>query len=526
MIKRIISAVCIAIFIAVQTAVFAAAEDIPTVIEDIFAYDMASRNADSYFDDLEYSGSWLPYCYIRMYGTDGSQEYISSVKSYADSLMGSDGFVKPTDLQKAAIMLSLTGECSQQLINKAVYLNENFERQGINAYIWGLIALNCTSLPEPENAINTDISIIEYILSCQLSDGGFALMGDTADCDITASVILSLLPHKDNENVSAALDKAFAALDSVRLENGGYTSMGIENCESSAQAIMAFCADNRRQQLQESGTLDALLAYRSDDGGFSHILGGKSNGIATAQACMALTAYQMGEIFSANPPAKDQTSQQSPTTESPVPPTAPDAPNTPDKPDTAISGGAIKGIICAVSVTAAAVFLIIFFVRGRKNRTYIAVAVILSVISVAVMLSDIKSADEYYSDTSQNGDIYATISVNASNISPQDGNTTSVTLSEGFIMPAYSVSLNDGATAFDALAAACKEQQIRLDYTGTSYGIYIKGIGGIYEFDHGSTSGWLYRVNGEIPSVSAAAYHLKSGDIVEFIYTCTLGDVQ
>ncbi len=525
MIKRIISAVCIAIFIAVQTAVCAAAEDISAVVENIFAYDMANRNADSYFDDLEYSGSWLPYCYIRLNGTDGSQGYISSVKSYADSLMSSDGFVKPTDLQKAAITLSLTGECSQQLINEAVYLNENFERQGINAYIWGLIALNCTSLPEPENAINTDTSIIEYILSRQLSDGGFALMGDTSDCDITASVILSLLPHKDNGNVSAALDKAFAALDSIRLENGGYTSMGIENCESSAQAIIAFCADNRRHQLQESGTLNALIAYRNDDGGFSHIPGGNSNGIATAQACMALTAYQTGEIFGANPPANDQATQQSPTTEIPAPQITPDAPDKPDEPDTAISGDAIKGIICAMLVTAAAVFLIIFFVKGRKNRAYIAVAVILAVVSVAVMFLDIKTADEYYSVTSENGDINITISVDISNI-PQDDNAGTQTLSDGFVIPAYSISLSNGATAFGALAAACKEQQIRLDYTGTSYGVYIKGIGGIYEFDHGSTSGWLYRVNGEIPSVSAAAYHLKSGDTVEFVYTCTLGDVQ
>ena len=33
-------------------------------------------------------------------------------------------------------------------------------------------------------------------------------------------------------------------------------------------------------------------------------------------------------------------------------------------------------------------------------------------------------------------------------------------------------------------------------------GAYIEGIGNLYEFDCGSVSGWMYRVNGEFPKIS------------------------
>lgn len=54
---------------------------------------------------------------------------------------------------------------------------------------------------------------------------------------------------------------------------------------------------------------------------------------------------------------------------------------------------------------------------------------------------------------------------------------------------------------------------------------YVKSIGGLAEYDCGAQSGWLYKVNGELPNVSCKYYTLKAGDRVEFAYTCTKGDV-
>ena len=54
---------------------------------------------------------------------------------------------------------------------------------------------------------------------------------------------------------------------------------------------------------------------------------------------------------------------------------------------------------------------------------------------------------------------------------------------------------------------------------------YVRMIGGLSEFDCGAYSGWMYKVNGVLPSVSTKSYPLKDRDKVEFVYTCKMGDV-
>lgn len=80
-----------------------------------------------------------------------------------------------------------------------------------------------------------------------------------------------------------------------------------------------------------------------------------------------------------------------------------------------------------------------------------------------------------------------------------------------------------GETAFDALKRATDDNGIALSYRQTELGVYIDGIAGLYEFDRGPLSGWMYRVNGVFPSYSAASYVLSPNDIVEWVYTIDLG---
>ena len=541
MIKRLLSAVC-AIFIAVQTALSAGAAGVTEqYLDDIFAYNMAQRGAESFFDGLEYgSNDWTAYCYIRLYGTEGAEHYASTAEEYAEGLISSDGFVKPTDMQKAAVTLSLLGSCPQRLIDEAVYLNGDFDRQGINAYIWGLIAVNCADLPAPENALNTESSIIDHLLSKQLSDGGFSLKGTAADVDITAAAIYALAPCAEgDEEVAAAVSRARQALIGLQLDGGGFSSLGIENCESAAQAMIALSADPQTASLaEESGALAAMLSYRRADGSFAHLPDGEGDSIATAQACMALTAYrcmtERGEPLFGSPPADDRSESDNPSeeptvadesavaSEEPVPVTD----NSPAPPQTShISGGQIKLIISAALLVLAAALLTAFFVGGRKKRALAAVAVLLSLLAAGAAFLDIRTADEYYADTPSGGEITVSVSVNCSAALSGEGDTTALLPLDGVMLYADGVSLAEGSTAFDGLIAAAKAQQLRVDYMGTSYGMYVSGIGGLYEFDFGSTSGWLYTVNGELPSRSAGVYLLADGDAVEFFYTTSLGSM-
>lgn len=532
MIKKYISAVCIAIFIAVQTALSASASTDSIELsgnDSIFAYNMQQRGVSHFFDGLEYgSDDWTAYCYIRTYGTKGAESYARSAKIYTDSLLASERFVKPTDLQKAAITLSLFEECSQQLIDEAVYLNRDFNKQGINAYIWGLIALNCTDLPQPENAVNTKQSLIDYILSNQLPDGGFALKGDTADTDITASAIYALLPCND-DRATAAASKAQNTLYSLQLESGGFSSMGIENCESTAQAIIALCSDNSAlEKLHNNGMISAMQKYELTDGSFSHLPYGDSNSVATAQACMALTACRImsenGELLF----GKSIANTVEPLTESIIPEaeSASRTENTPTTTNTetvALNSKQIKLIISVALLVPAAILLIVFFARRRKKKALPVISLALIIIAAATVLLDIKAPDEYYLESSS-GDITVSVYVNCSAALSDREKTSAVLPPDGILLAAENVNLAEGSTAFDALISASKASKLRIDYTGTSYGTYINGIGGLYEFDLGSTSGWLYKVNGELPVRSSGAYRLSDGDVVEFVYTITLGD--
>ncbi len=54
---------------------------------------------------------------------------------------------------------------------------------------------------------------------------------------------------------------------------------------------------------------------------------------------------------------------------------------------------------------------------------------------------------------------------------------------------------------------------------------YVAGIDGLYEFDCGKNSGWMYRVKGKFPNYMAGKCKLHDGDKVEWLYTCVRGDL-
>ena len=55
-------------------------------------------------------------------------------------------------------------------------------------------------------------------------------------------------------------------------------------------------------------------------------------------------------------------------------------------------------------------------------------------------------------------------------------------------------------------------------------GAYVEGIHNLYEFDCGALSGWMYKVNGWYPNYGSSRYQLKDGDVVEWRFTCDLGN--
>lgn len=96
---------------------------------------------------------------------------------------------------------------------------------------------------------------------------------------------------------------------------------------------------------------------------------------------------------------------------------------------------------------------------------------------------------------------------------------------DGILLSETKIEFQEGDTVFDVMEKELKNRNIHFEFNKDpmSDSVYIEGIGNLYEFDCGNLSGWIYRVNGSVPSVGCSRYKLKNGDRIEWVYTCNLG---
>ena len=163
-------------------------------------------------------------------------------------------------------------------------------KQGINGFIWGLIALDSMFYAVPSDAVYTRDDIILNILSREIDGGGWALTGDDPDPDITAMAIQSLAPYYNSEKeyscrngdtvslkkVRDTVKRALDKLSSVQQTDGGFISWGMPNSESAVQVLTALCSLGKNpfetQEFIKNGKTiyDGIIKYRNSDGGFLH----------------------------------------------------------------------------------------------------------------------------------------------------------------------------------------------------------------------------------------------------------------
>lgn len=83
------------------------------------------------------------------------------------------------------------------------------------------------------------------------------------------------------------------------------------------------------------------------------------------------------------------------------------------------------------------------------------------------------------------------------------------------------VTLSDSKTVMDALLAASTTAGFEVTYTGSTYGAYVNGIGGLTA---GGSAGWMYKVNGVMPMTGAGNYTLQNGDTIVWGYVTSYND--
>lgn len=94
---------------------------------------------------------------------------------------------------------------------------------------------------------------------------------------------------------------------------------------------------------------------------------------------------------------------------------------------------------------------------------------------------------------------------------------------DGIILEKTSFTLKEGSTVLDALKHITKERGIQLEYSQSINDVYVEGINYIYEYSCGELSGWMYKVNGSFAQKGCDKYVLNDNDLVEWVYTCNLG---
>jgi len=161
---------------------------------------------------------------------------------------------------------------------------DNVTAQGINGAAFALVALDTRgwAIPAIANsaAQTTRQRLVEFILSREISGGGFALgAATTPGADVTAMVLQSLVPYRSQAAVAAVIDRALAVLP----------QLPVQTAESAAQVVIALSSWG----LSSENALNTLLALQRLNGSFVHAASGAGNHqMATEQAALALVAHQ------------------------------------------------------------------------------------------------------------------------------------------------------------------------------------------------------------------------------------------
>lgn len=411
-------------------------------------------------------------------------------------------------------------------------LDSSTGQQGVMSWIFSLHLMNNGY----ESGVYPLSDVLEALLSLQLTDGGWAVMGENGDIDVTAMAIQALAPYYRKESkITAAIDKALAFLSDKQLSSGAFRSIQGVTAESIAQVIVALsslginCNTDERFIKNDITLFDALEKFRLDDGSFCHEEGGNFNDTATVQVFYSLVSYirmtngksglfifddkdQMPVPDNSSQSAEEQ-DENSETNDSKI--------DLPDAAEQKISYKLWASI--AVAVVGAVVCVVLFIAKKRSIRNFITVVVIAVIAIVTVCTTNFQTVDEFYSDSIQKENTIGsvTLTIRCDTVA---GKTDNEYIPEnGIILDTTEFEISDGDTVYDILSEAAAKYKIHIEGTGGEVSAYIEGINYLYEFDFGDLSGWLYYVNGSQSSTSCSKYELKDNDIIEWHYSCEMG---
>jgi len=594
------------------------AEDVSEYLNGIISYHLTQSGSDSV-------QSWIDTTLTENAGIS-SEWYIlalsqcddynfSSYQNALHSYLDQHEIYSASSRLKYALVLASIEDDSPYITES---LADSVGQQGIMSWVYALHLMNNGYTCENDSIDD----VIHQLLSMQLSDGGWAVMGTVGDIDVTAMTIQPLAVHyHENPEIQNACDTALQFLSEHQLDYGGYQSFGTENLESTAQVVTALAslgmdAFSDERFIKNGNTLlDGMNAYRLSDGSYSHTHDEISNPTATIQAFYTFVAYQrfqngQSPLYILDKPCIPETVPEPEPELSdtefiiPEPELIPEIIETTvteisEIPETETSVTSISeqtstvyyisesesettaiissttetttsysqtetssSSVSDTSVTSTETSMIlttetsvispesqeikkselisqekimilvilwsigllisvIFWILKKRNfKNFIFLGIICLISSGAVIFIRIQSAEEYYHQIQKENSIGSVIITIRCDTLINKADSEYIP-ENGIILDRTEIPLAEGETVYDILTQTAQAYGIQMEHNSN---YYISGINYLYEMQYGDLSGWMYRVNGELPSVGCAEYYLKDGDFIEWLYSCEIGN--
>ncbi len=306
-------------------------DDVRSVIDGIAMFKMSESGAS----DLQ---EWADGALCEGAGADADAYAFAlyklgkaDVTAYKEALrkyLGENTVRSATTRLKYALCLLMGEEvnrpCKDPYITAT--LEDSVGKQGIMSLVYGLHLSNCwCNAPE-----YPPFKLVDELMSLRHEDGGWSVMGQYSDVDVTAMVLQSfaylrktlyndvygwvqvyegeaLEEHRKlYEKIEDGVRTGLTFLSGKQNETGDFAGFGSDNAESTAQVLIALSslgidgASDPDFVKNGNSVVDGIMRYRLPDGSFAHVLGGDSNPTATSQVFTAMASYicyQEGNIY-------------------------------------------------------------------------------------------------------------------------------------------------------------------------------------------------------------------------------------
>lgn len=232
-------------------------------------------------------------------------EYYANLSAALKEADGVLSATKNTEYSRTIIALSAIGKDPASVAGYNLFSHymtmDEVTKQGLPGAIFALIALDCKDYSLPGGSEVTRETLVDYILENEYEGGGWAIIGDSADVDVTAQALQALAPHMDDEKVAAAAERAVNLLSERQNDDGGFYAWQGINSQTTAQVIIALTSlgvDPRTDErfIKSGGwTGSFLMKYYLGDGMFCHTLGNGADAMATDQCLQALISLELSD---------------------------------------------------------------------------------------------------------------------------------------------------------------------------------------------------------------------------------------